>query len=463
MSTKLIFGELLAAVIGMAAESAPTFYRDVLPILQKNCQSCHRPGQVAPMAFLAYQSTRPWAKAMKVAVASRKMPPWFADSRYGPYLNDRSLSQADIDTIAKWADSGAPEGDPKDAQPAIQWPEGWAVKPDIIVDGPTTDVPAAPKNNVVEWITVVMPTGFTKDTWVSSVQIKPEYPAVTHHICISYVPHDPRVKQGVAYWSDHERDDEGSALPDKGPTFIGGGTPESSNGVATPVVLPGGRKIQPPGGAEDCYLPGNIVADYRPLHAAKLIRAGSDITFSLHYTPNGTAVTDHVKVGFTVLQSPPERRYVSLSTTAPTDAKRFAIPPNEPDWQSPPAEATFLQEVELVFMMPHMHFRGKDMRYTLEYPDGRKQIVLSVPHYDFNWQLGYDTNIHVPKGTKLVIEAHFDNSVNNKFNPNPNKTVYYGTMTWEEMMFPFFGVVVDKDADPEQIIRTPFRFGPGGG
>ena len=149
---------------------------------------------------------------------------------------------------------------------------------------------------------------------------------------------------------------------------------------------------------------------------------------------------------------------------APTDPKSFAIPPNDPNWQSPPAEATFLQDMELVFMMPHMHFRGKDMTYTLEYPDsGRKQIILSVPHYDFNWQLGYNVSIHVPKGAKLLIEAHYDNSVNNKFNPNPNKTVYYGTMTWEEMMFPFFGVVVDKNADPEKLIRTPFRFGPGGG
>jgi hypothetical protein len=463
MFLRLVALGLLAGLAALAAESKPTFDKDVLPILQKNCQTCHRPGQVAPMAFLTYEKTRPWAKAMKVAVATRKMPPWFADPQHGPYLNDRSLSQADIDTIGKWADSGATEGDAKDAPALVQWPEGWAVQPDVIVEGPTTDVPATPKSNVVEWITVVMPTGFTKDTWVSSVQIKPEHAEVTHHICIGYVRHDPRVQPGVAYWSDLDRDQEGAALPDKGPTFIGGGHPKSAAGNATPIALPGGRSIPPAGGAEDCYLPGNIVADYRPLHAAKLIPAGSDISFSLHYTPNGKAVTDHVKVGFTVLKEAPERRYVSLSTTAPTDPKTFAIPPNTPDWQSPPAEATFLQDAELVFMMPHMHFRGKDMTYTLEYPDGTKQVVLSVPRYDFNWQLGYNTSIHVPKGAKLHVDAHFDNSANNKFNPNPNKTVYYGTMTWEEMMFPFFGVVVDRDADPQKLIKTPFRFGPGGG
>ena len=460
---------VMTAGAGMLAADGPvTFHKDVEPILQRNCQTCHRPGQVAPMSFLSYANVRPWAKAMKAAVLARKMPPWFADPQHGPYLNDRSLKQNEIDTIAQWADAGAPEGDVKDAPAAVEWPEGWAIKPDVIVEGPTTDVPASPKNNVIEWSTVITPTGFTKDTWVSSVQIKPEFAAVTHHICISYIPHNPNYKYGVAYWADKERDAEGSALPDKGPTFLGSGTPRSSDGDPNPVAggprgLPRPNGQQPPGGAEDCYLPGNFAADYRSIHAAKLIPAGSDISFGLHYTPNGKAVTDHVKVGFTVLDSPPERRYVSFLTTSPTDPKRFAIPPNDPNWESPPAEVTFLQDAELVFLMPHMHFRGKDMTYILEYPDGRKETILSVPHYDFNWQLGYNTSIKVPKGTVLHVTAHFDNSVNNKFNPNPNKTVYYGTMTWEEMMNPFYGVVVGTDADPKKIVRSKYVQVGGGG
>ncbi len=459
---------LTASTMTLAADAPVTFHKDVEPILQRNCQTCHRPGQVAPMSFLTYQNVRPWAKAMKAAVVSHKMPPWFADPQHGPYLNDRSLKQNDIDTIAQWADAGAPEGDAKDAPVAVTWPEGWAIKPDVIVDGPVTEVPASPKNNVVEWITVIMPTGFTKDTWVTSVQIKPEFPAVTHHICIGYVPHNPDYKYGVAYWADKERDQEGSALPDKGPTFLGGGTPRSNDGNPTPVaggprgLRPSGGS-QPPGGAEDCYLPGNFAADYRAINAAKLIPAGSDITFNLHYTPNGTAVTDHVKVGFTVLDKAPERRYVSFLTTSPTDPKRFAIPPNDPNWLSPPAEVTFLQDAELVYLMPHMHFRGKDMTYILEYPDGTKKTILNVPHYDFNWQLGYNTSIKVPKGTVLHVDAHFDNSVNNKFNPNPNKTVYYGTMTWEEMMNPFYGVVVGKDVDPRTIVHSKYLQVGGGG
>jgi hypothetical protein len=130
----------------------------------------------------------------------------------------------------------------------------------------------------------------------------------------------------------------------------------------------------------------------------------------------------------------------------------FAIPPHDPNWQSPPCEVTFRQDVELVLMIPHMHARGKDMTFTLEYPDGRKETVLSVPHYNFNWQLGYQTSIPVPKGTKLRVDAHFDNSANNPANPNPDRTVYYGEMTWEEMMSPIFSVVTKPQVDPKTIL-----------
>ncbi len=439
MVRRLCFAALLAAGAAMAADSpAVTFHKDIEPILQRNCQSCHRPGQIAPMSFLNYQSVRPWAKAMKAATLARKMPPWFADPAYGHFSNDHSLAQAEIELIAKWADSGAPEGEAKDAPAPKQWPDGWAIQPDVIIDGPVTDVPAKPAKNVIEWMSVTVPTGFTKDTWVTSIQIKPEHPEVAHHICSGFNPHTPDIKYFQAIWMDKPRDAEGAALPDEGPTF----GPRSAGP---------GRSM-----AEDCYLPGNVAADYRDFGAAKLVPAGSDLTLNLHYTPNGTAITDHVRVGLTIAKEPPARRYISLSSSAPMSPKVFAIPPNDPNWKSPPADVVFNRDVELVYLMPHMHVRGKDMTYTLEYPDGRKEIVLNVPHYDFNWQMGYETSIKVPKGTKLHVEAHFDNSPNNKFNPNPNRTVYYGEMTWEEMMFPFFGVVVDKDADPKKIISTRF-------
>ena len=438
MSKNLCAAFVVIAAPALAADQshAPvTFHKDVLPILQKHCQTCHRPGEAGPMPFLTYETTRPWAKAIKEAVLLRKMPPWFADPKIGHFVNDRSLKQGDIDTLAKWADAGAPQGNPKDGPPAVEWPKGWHIRPDVIVEGPTYEVPANPKNNVVEWITVTVPTGFTQDTWITSVEIRPEYPSVTHHMCLGFNPHTPDVQYFVPLWKDKPRGEDGSALPDQGPTFTGGSG-----------AKPGTRA------AEDCYVPGNVAIDYRPLHAAKLVPAGSDITMNLHYTPNGKAVTDHVRIGFTVAKEAPERRYLSFLKQAAIDPKRFAIPPNDPNWASPPIEVTFARDVELVFMLPHMHARGKDMTYTLEYPDGRKEAILHVPRYDFNWQIGYETSVQVPKGTKLRVDAHYDNSANNPANPNPSRTVYYGEMTWEEMMAPFFSVVVERDADPNKIL-----------
>jgi hypothetical protein len=422
----------------IAASAAPvTFSKDVLPVLQKNCQTCHRPGQAGPMSFLTYESTRPWAKAIKEAVLLHKMPPWFADPNHGHFSNDRRLAEADIRTLVAWADNGSPEGDPRNAPAPVAWPEGWRIKPDVIVQGPSYEVPAHPQNNVIEWISVIVPSGFTEDTWITSVEIRPEHPEVTHHMCLAYVPHKPDVKYFVPVWRDKPRGEDGSALPDQGPTFTGAG------------------------GVQDCYLPGNGPMDYRNLDAARLVPAGSDIAMSLHYTPNGKVVTDHVQIGFTLAKNPPKRRYISFAPNSPMDPKIFAIPPGDPNWQSPPIIVTFVQDAELVFLMPHMHARGKDMTYTLEYPDGRKEILLQVPRYDFNWQLGYQTSVQVPKGATLRVDAHFDNSPNNKFNPNPSRTVYFGEMTWEEMMAAFFSVVVDPDVDPQAIVIN--RSGAAGG
>ena len=432
----------IVLISGAAFAAGPvTFTKDVLPILQKNCQSCHRPGQIAPMPLLTYENVRPWAKAMKAAVVTRKMPPWFADPQAGHFANDRSLKQEEIDTIAKWADNGSPQGDSKDAPPPVQWPaEGWQIQPDLIVNGPTTTVPAHPKNNVIEWMYITVPSGVTRDTWITSMEIRPSEPSVTHHICVFFKPHTPDVQYNVPVWSDRPRDDSGSALA----------SAAGANGRGIPPSTTAGSN-----GIEGCYVPGQLTQDYRIHGAAKLLKAGTDIVFQIHYTPNGMEVTDRPRLGFTVAKEAPERVYVSLGMSAPSDAQSFAIPPNAPNWESPSAEAMFTEDAELVWMFPHMHVRGKDMTYRLVYPDGRTETILNVPKYDFNWQLGYDVArpIQVPKGTKLVVTAHYDNSANNKFNPDPNRTVYYGDMTWEEMMFPFFSVVVDKNVDPKKVIR----------
>jgi hypothetical protein len=444
MTKRLLVLGLVILGVAVAADgtSSVTFHKDVLPILQENCQSCHRPGQIAPMSFLTYDGTRPWAKAMKVAVATKKMPPWFADPQFSHFANDRSLKQSDIETIAKWADGGAPEGDAKEAPAPVQWPvDGWDIQPDLVVNGPPTVVAASPKNNVIEWYYVTVPSGIAQDTWITSMEIRPSEPAVTHHICVMFKKHTDDVKYNEPVWADRARDDKGRALP----------SAAGLNGRGIPESVTAGTN-----GIEGCYVPGQRTQDYRIHGAAKLLRAGTDIVFQMHYTPNGKQVTDRPRIGFTVAKAAPERVYVSFGMSAPSDAKSFAIPPNDGNWSSPPAVATFAEDAELVYMFPHMHVRGKDMTYRLVFPDGTSQTILNVPRYDFNWQLAYDLAkpIKVPKGTKLEVTAHFDNSVNNKFNPDPNQTVYYGDMTWEEMMYPFFSVVVEKGVDPNKILKV---------
>ena len=438
---------LLLSCSAFAADVAAgpvTFHKDIEPILERNCQSCHRPGQIGPMSLLSYPSARPWAKAMKSAVASRKMPPWFADPRYGHFANDRSLGQADIETIAKWADSGAPEGDPKDAPAALRWPsDGWEIQPDLVVEGPAFTVPAKPKGNVVEWMYITVPGGFKEDTWITSMEIRPSALAVTHHICVYFKPHTGDTEYNKPVWAERPRDENGVA-----PASAAG-----ANGRGLPPNL-----LKDATGPEGCYVPGQFAQNYGRFGAAKLMKAGTDIVFQLHYTPNGTEVVDRPRLGFAVAKNTPEKTFLTIGTSAPSDAKHFAIPPNNPNWESPPMEAEFLADVDLVTMFPHMHLRGKDMTYVLTYPTGETETILSVPRYDFNWQLDYQLAkpIHVPKGTRMKVTAHYDNSANNKFNPDPNQTVYYGDMSWEEMMFPFFGVTVSHSADqsaPKRVIR----------
>jgi hypothetical protein len=451
-----------------AVTAAVTFHKDVEPILQKNCQSCHRPGQIAPMSLLSYQAARPWARAMKTKVVAREMPPWFADPQHGKtYITDRSLTQADIDTIATWVDAGAPEGDPKDAPPAVVWPkDGWSIQPDVVVRGPSFKVPARPPSNVIEWTTIIVPTGFTKDTWVTSVEIKPSDLQVTHHICIAFQPHSEDVLYYTPFWNDKPRDEEGIEIK-ANPATASTGAPRinpvqqrqrSANGVGG-APPPGNAGV---GGGFLCYLPGNQSFDYRPFGAGALIPAGYDISIAQHYTPSGRESVDLPQIGFTISNTPPKKRWVTAQ--AGNAGNGFAIPPNEPNYLAPPGELEFGANAELVMMMPHMHVRGRDMTYTVVHPDGRKEVALSVPKYDFNWQMQYvlSNPVKVAPGAKLHVEAHYNNSTTNKFNPNPNRWVYPGNMTWEEMMSPFFGVLVDTETDPTTVFRRGAVIAGGG-
>jgi hypothetical protein len=446
-STLIVLLWLFAFLQKASAQTQPTFYKDVLPILQKNCQSCHRPDQIAPMSFLSYASVRPWAKAIKSAVLTRKMPPWFADAKYGHFSNDRSLQQTDIDTIVNWVDAGSPEGNSENAPPAVEWPpNGWQIQPDVVVDVPPVKVPAS---GIVEWTNITIPNPFKEDTWVTAIMVKPDNASVTHHIGVLFRPHTADTAYNVPRWTDKNRDESGSELPRYRTE-----RPQQLTGQPQQLTGP------PPGVAiEASYVPGMQFPNYDLFDAGKLIPANVDLDIQVHYTPNGKEVLDRPQIGFVLAKKEPKYRYVSYAISSPTDANSFAIPPNAENWESPVAEAVFEEDAEIVWFSPHMHVRGKEMTYRLEYPDGRKEIVLSVPRYDFNWQLGYELAkpIRIPKGTKFVATAHYDNSSNNRFNPDPNRTVYYGNQTWEEMMQPFFGVIVDKKIDPQKLLR---RRGP---
>jgi mono/diheme cytochrome c family protein len=446
---------------GQAPASTVTFYKDVLPILQRNCQSCHRPDQIGPFSMLTYESARPWAKAIKLAVSSRVMPPWFADPKYGHFNNDRSLKQSDIDTIAAWADSGAPAGDSKDAPPPVEWPAGgWQIKPDVTFDLPPYAVPAS---GIREWERIAFPAPFKEDTWVTSVEILPGVPAVVHHMCFGFQKHRPATPYNLYEWMEVPRDEEGVMKNRDGTTTgpVEGIVVTREIGSTEEKRRPGRATVSQTAQNEFCYLPGLPYEDYRPVHAGVFVPAGSDMIVSLHYTASGLGVVDRTRIGFTVTKAAPTKKFVpqeGAEEESPPVGRRqanaeLAIPPFASNHPGPPAEITFLRDVELVWLRPHAHVRGKSVQYTLTYPDGREEIVLSVPHYNFNWQLTYRTSVKIPKGSKMHVQFFYDNSTANKYNPAPEKWVYYGGQSWEEMGTPNMGFLIDRNTDENDVIR----------
>jgi hypothetical protein len=401
---------LAFAVSAAAATSggSVTFNKEVLPILQKRCQDCHRPGEAAPMSLLTYQDARPWAKAMREAVVTRKMPPWFADPHVGKFANDRSLSQAEIDTLVAWADGGAKEGNPKEAPAPRQFVDGWNIgKPDLVLETPNAfDVPATGQ---VEYQYVIIPTGLTEDRWIETTEVRPGNRAVMHHV-IAFIR-----EPGSKWMTD--------AKP--GVAFI---PPRGSRGAQLTAGL-------------GSYVPGQVVvAPADTPRRATLLKAGSDIVFQLHYTPNGTATTDQTRIGVIFAKEPPSTRLVGGNSAV----MKLAIPPGDSNYKVE-GSSTLQYDCDLISMMPHAHLRGKAFEYRIVRPDGQSETVLSVPHYNFNWQLTYylEKPIHLTKGTKLEVTGWYDNSPNNPFNPDPAKEVHWGEQTWEEMMMGYFNVAVD--------------------
>jgi hypothetical protein len=360
------------------------------------------------MPLLDYAATRPWASAIRQAVTLRQMPPWYADPSIGHFANDRSLSTADILTINAWVAAGAPAGDPKHSPKPIHWVEGWSIgqQPELIFKMPTAfNVPAS---GIIPYQYVIVPTHFTHDTWVRLAEIRPGDRAHTHHIVVS-------LREPASAWLADQPTGVPFALD-----------PHDHDGGLPGEFLAG-------------YGPGNMPELLTP-GQAKLVKAGSDLVFQLHYTTNGQPASDRSRIGLVFSHEPPSQRVIMLAAAN----VRFLIPPGDSDYQLT-ARLTLHSEATLVSLLPHMHLRGKSFEFRVTFPNGRTENLLSVPHYSYNWQLSYylATPLRLPPGTTIECTAHFDNSANNPLNPDPAKAVRFGPQSTDEMMIGYFEVATD--------------------
>jgi peroxiredoxin len=374
------------------SETGPvTFTKQVSRILQKNCESCHRPGQVGPMPLQNYEEVLGWSDTIREVVTERRMPPWLADPKFGHFANDRSLSAEDRSTLLAWISGGCPKGNDKEMPPEQQYPEGWVIgKPDAVYAMQQSfKVPAKTADGGVEYQYFVVPSNFGRDVWVQAAEAKPGNRALVHHIIVFVKP--PKGRPG------HDHDDG------VGDGFLTG------------------------------YAPGDMPSVFEP-GTAKRIPAGSEFVFQMHYTPNGVEGEDCSSVGLVFAKTPPRREV----HTRGIEDHELNIPKQTPNYEAK-ASTSFKREVELISFLPHMHLRGKDFEYSLVYPNGRSEVLLRVPHYDFSWQSTYRLKkpIKVPAGVHIQCVAHYDNSSDNPNNPDPDKMVHWGDQTWDEMMIGF--------------------------
>ena len=417
---------LIALWPAVLPAAAPTFSRDVAPIFYRHCVGCHRPKDIAPMSLLDYQSARPWAKAIKQSVAAGKMPPWFADPRYGHFSNDARLSATEIATIQAWADGGAPEGQRRDLPKPPALVEGWALgQPDIVIDI-GEDFKITPREDAYEHF--VVQTNFKEGQWIHAAAIRPGNREVVHHAHVLLVDND-LTKMEVASTANSPtlakyliREGKLSRIRADAPIV-------NDACAANTPDLPYLRGAQE--GALASFLPGRP-PDVFPDGTAKWIPAGAKLEFVIHYgRVEKSGHQDRTSVGLYLAGAPPRQVLRRM------DLRNFfmGLPAGEAH-QEVRRCYEFDQDKLLLSFTPHMHYRGKDAHYELVRPNGRRETLLSVPHYDFNWQLVYRLRdpVRVEKGSRLIVTVHYDNSVNNAANPDPKQVIRWGDRTEEEMM-----------------------------
>ena len=378
-----------------------TYSNQIARLLQRRCVECHRPGEIAPFALTEYDEVVGWAEMIAEVVREERMPPWHADPAYGAFSNDRRLSDEEKELLYRWVEDGAPQGDPARLPEPRAFVSGWELprEPDLVL--PITEEPfEVAAEGPIRYQGFVVDPGFEEDKWVQAVQILPGNRAVVHHILMFAVP------KGMT------RND-----------------------------FPGGAS-----GYDGAFLPGVRVRPY-PDGLAKRIAAGSDLVFQVHYTSIGSVQLDQSQVGFLFVDE--ESVTHEIITTSAYD-QSFRIPAHESRYRVEATSLT-LPASDLIEMNAHMHLRGSAFRYEALFPDGTTEILLDIPHYDFNWQTAYRLRDPepIPEGTRIRCVAYFDNSADNLNNPDPSLEIGWGRQTYDEMMIGYFDVAVPRGTDWE--------------
>lgn len=413
----LVIGVLAAFGQGERRETLkPTFYREVLPILQGHCQVCHRAGGIASMAFETYQETRRYATAIRVAAEKRTMPPWFAEAGIGKFSNDPSLSAGQIVALAAWAEAGAPAGNSADAPAKRNWSGRWTIaEPDLLVK--MAEGVKIPYDGQVDYTYEIVPTNFKEGRWVQASEILPGMPENVHHAVVYVRPagspwlkHAPVGKPFTAEMLASEEDRRDAMWTDSDILLV--------------------------------YAPGSS-PDNWPEGMAKFVPAGADLVFQMHYTTNGKSGTDVTQIGLRFRKEPPKYRVMTLQLTN----DHFVIPPGVPDYRVE-AWGTLPNDALLLSFLPHMHLRGKRFEYNIVHKDKSSETLLRVD-YHFHWQMSYRLAepLALQAGTELQAVAWFDNSRGNPHNPDPDAAVGWGEQTSDEMMVGFFDVAVAPEFD----------------
>jgi peroxiredoxin len=386
-------GCLIGRIRAPQAEAQVTYSKDVAPLLRDRCVECHRPGEIAPFSLTDYAEVAGWAGMIAEVTAERRMPPWHADPQHGRFANENRLTDAELALIRNWVAAGAPEGNPADLPPPKTYATGWQLdrEPDRVFAMASRPFSVKAEGEVrYQYFSV--DTDFDQDVWINAAEIVPGNRAVVHHVIV-FAASDRKIV-----------DDDRQMVT--------------------------------------AYVPGLRVTPL-PEGMAKKIAAGSKLIFQVHYTPIGTPQTDLTKVGLYFVD--PQTVMHEVQTIS-TRTRQFRIEPMQDDQRFTSSPVTAPVDVLLLSLSPHMHLRGKSFRYEMTWPNGQTETLLDVPRYDFNWQTMYRLSepLVVPRGSKLVAHASYDNSPNNLANPDPKATVTWGDQSWEEMMIGYADVAFER-------------------